>query len=98
MIMDSDVGLTVQLAEVCTDEDLSDVSVLFSESLSRYLVAVDSVHEAAFLAQCEGLPCAKVGETNTSGRLEIQGQSGQRYTWSNTQLFDAHHSNPEFLP
>ena len=77
---------------------MDDLNVLFSESLSRYLVAVEPAHEEAFLTQCDGLPCARVGETNTSGRLEIQGQSGERYAWRNTELFDAHHSNPEFLP
>ena len=98
MIMDSDVGLTVNLAMAPTKSDVSELSLLFSESLSRYLVAVQPVHEAAFLAQVSGLPHARIGESNTAGTLEIIGQSGARYQWRNAHLFQSHHSNPKFLP
>jgi phosphoribosylformylglycinamidine synthase II len=98
MIMDSDVGLTVNLADASTGDTMSDVRLLFSESLSRYLVAVEPAHEAAFLERMSDLPHARIGESNKVGTLEIFGQNGQRYQWRNEQLFEAHHSNPKFLP
>jgi phosphoribosylformylglycinamidine synthase subunit PurSL len=98
MIMDSEVGLTVDLAKAFTENAISDVSLLFSESLSRYLVAVQPAQEAGFLAQISDLPHGRIGESNAAGTLEIIGQSGARYQWRNSQLFQSHHSNPKFLP
>ncbi len=98
MIMDSDVGLNIQLADVLTDTPMDDVNILFSESLSRYLVAVEPADEEKFLETVAGLPFARIGQTNTTATLEITGQSGGVYEWLNKALFKAHHSNPEFLP
>ena len=88
----SEGGLAVALAEMCIGGDLAaeidlayvphpaplpDASLLFSESLGRFLIEVEPRHADAFEKLCAGLPLARIGHVADSDRLIIRGQDGQ---------------------
>jgi phosphoribosylformylglycinamidine synthase subunit PurSL len=50
--------------------------ILFSESNSRFLVEVDSAHEADFIEMMAGIDMAPIGHVNQEEVLEIHGLNG----------------------
>ncbi|MCB9831418.1 MAG: phosphoribosylformylglycinamidine synthase subunit PurL [Planctomycetes bacterium] len=71
------IGLEVDLARVLVaGPRLRDDEILFSESLSRYLVEIDSRSAARFEALFEDLPCAAIGRTTTESAFRVRGRNG----------------------
>lgn len=71
-------GADVALADVPWDGDAAtDAVVLFSESLTRWLVEVAPGAEAAFEAALAGVPHARVGAVVAAPRVVVTGLSGQ---------------------
>ena len=83
----SEGGLFISLFESCKSNNLgADITLsgngrmdgyLFGESQSRILVGVNPKQSEAFINLCEkrGLPCDKIGETNNSSEIKINGVS-----------------------
>jgi len=71
-----DVGARVWLDEVTGRDGVDAFVALFSESAARVLVAVPRSEEVRFTDMCTArrFPHAKVGVTDDSGSLEVQGQ------------------------
>ena len=55
------LGATIDLTAVPTESDLSDNTILFSESLSRFVVEVKPEDVSNFTAQMADVPLAQVG-------------------------------------
>jgi phosphoribosylformylglycinamidine synthase len=87
----SDGGLGVAMAESCfsgglgAEIDLSavpatginrDDTILFSETLGRFIISVRPENQRAFEDMMKGYPCARIGEINGSDQLLIKGLSG----------------------
>jgi phosphoribosylformylglycinamidine synthase len=72
------LGLDIDLARVPVEGkiDRSDL-VLFSESNSRFLVEVEQAKTEEFERAMKGVPCARIGEVNASGRLTVKGLHGE---------------------
>lgn len=70
------LGARVDLAKVPREGDLSDLELLFSESLSRFLLEVAPEHQHAVQTLMEGVPLARIGEVTADGLLTVLGQSG----------------------
>lgn len=69
------LGATVDLTAVSTDGDLSDNTILFSESLSRFIVEVKPEDVQQFTTQMTDVPLAQVG-TVQGDSLIVNGRSG----------------------
>ena len=69
------VGARIVLDEVAQRDGLGLAQVLFSESQARALVVVPRSEEPRFTAMVEarGIPLARIGVTETSGVLDVQG-------------------------
>ena len=83
----SEGGIGVALAEMCIAGRLGatlwldrvpgiapstpDEVILFSESLSRFIVEVSAEHEPSFNAMMDGVPCARIGSVDDGGALTI---------------------------
>lgn len=70
------VGARVWLDEVCERDGVDPFVALFSESAARVLVAVPRSEEVRFTDMCSArrFPHARIGVTDDSGVLEVQGQ------------------------
>ncbi len=76
MAFAGEVGTRIDLADVPrTDLDRTD-TVLFSESPTRWICEVAPENQAAFEAAMGGTVHGRIGETNASDRLVVQGLSG----------------------
>ncbi|MFH1539718.1 MAG: AIR synthase-related protein, partial [bacterium] len=51
-------------------------ALFFSESNSRHVIEVEKGKEKRFREIMKGLPCRKIGEVNSSGRLTVEGLGG----------------------
>ncbi len=72
-----DQGLEIDLARVITrDARMRDDEILFSESLTRFLVEVNPSNAARFEALMETVPCAAIGRTIELGHFQVRGISG----------------------
>jgi phosphoribosylformylglycinamidine synthase subunit PurSL len=60
-----------------TDNDISDETLLFAESNSRFVLEVRPEHEARLYEIFDGLPLFGLGEVTDSLGLEIKGLDGQ---------------------
>ena len=58
------------------DGEATDVSVAYSESLTRWIVEVAPEHVAAFEDALEGWPFAVVGEVKAAGTVRFEGLAG----------------------
>ncbi|NIM45566.1 MAG: phosphoribosylformylglycinamidine synthase subunit PurL [Nitrososphaeria archaeon] len=71
-------GLDLELKRVPVAQEVErDDHILFSESNSRFLVEVDENRREDFEVILESTPCAAIGRVKRSGRLSIQGLSGE---------------------
>jgi phosphoribosylformylglycinamidine synthase len=71
-------GAKISLNQVLHDGEMSPAALLFSESNTRFLCEVPPYRAHAFEALLDGIPHAKIGEVNDSGRLQIvAGDSGE---------------------
>lgn len=77
MVIGGGLGAAVDLAAVPTAEPLSLASLLFAESLGRFLVEVAPEHAAAFEAMLAGQPFARIGMVTATPRLTIRDGSGR---------------------
>ncbi|MFC5998657.1 phosphoribosylformylglycinamidine synthase subunit PurL [Quadrisphaera sp. GCM10027208] len=70
------VGARVWLDEVCERDGVDPFVALFAESAARVLVAVPRSEEVRFTDMCSArrFPHARIGVTDDSGVLEVQGQ------------------------
>lgn len=73
------VGLDLNLSELA---DLSDETVLFSESPTRWLVEVTPECIAPFEVHFSGLPSLEIGKTVREPRLRIAGTKGDWLVWA----------------
>ncbi|MBM4018587.1 MAG: phosphoribosylformylglycinamidine synthase subunit PurL [Planctomycetes bacterium] len=72
------LGLDLALARVPREDGLEDAGrILFSESLTRFLVEVPRGREARFGRIMKGLPCARIGRVTRAARLVIKGAGGR---------------------
>jgi phosphoribosylformylglycinamidine synthase len=78
MAFAGDLGLKLDLAAVPREENLEDsAKVLFSESLTRFLVEVPRTRAARFEKLLKGLPCACIGEVTRKPQLAVRGMGGK---------------------
>jgi phosphoribosylformylglycinamidine synthase len=71
------LGLAIDLADAPRGATVtSDVTLLFSESPTRFLAEVRPADAAAFEAQLAGLPCARIGMVAQTERFIIYGLDG----------------------
>ena len=91
----SDGGLGVAVAEMCIGSGIgaevflnnvpfeggrrTDEVVLYSESLSRFVVEIDRRHKGRFEKIFSGLPVEMIGRTKRQKTLEIYGLEGEDY-------------------
>jgi phosphoribosylformylglycinamidine synthase I len=73
------IGVEAALDKVPGGAELTDTEILFSESLSRFVVEVDSEQTAAFeqLMRAAHIPLGQIG-TTTENNFTIQGRDGER--------------------
>jgi phosphoribosylformylglycinamidine (FGAM) synthase-like enzyme len=73
MAFGGDLGLKLSLRDVPREAGLEDSArLLFSESLTRFLVEVPRARAARFEKLFKGLPCARVGEVARKPELAIR--------------------------
>jgi len=78
MAFGGDLGLRLDLAAVPREEGLEDsAKILFSESLTRFLVEVPRARAARFEKLLKGLPCARIGEVTRKAQLVVRGVGGK---------------------
>ncbi|MCB0034832.1 MAG: phosphoribosylformylglycinamidine synthase I, partial [Anaerolineales bacterium] len=79
MSLAGSLGAKINLANVPTDKPMSDVSLLFSESLGRFVITVDDEHIEPFeqLLAESGIPFGHLGFTALED-FRIRGQDGER--------------------
>lgn len=65
------LGLTIDLEQVPIADRLPQAAILFSESNSRFLLEVEPDNADALRKTLNGIPCAQIGRTQESQRLEI---------------------------
>ena len=71
------MGASISLAKVPRNAgDVADLSLLFSESNSRFVCEVPAGKQAEFEQLMSGVPHAALGEVNESKRVSITGQTG----------------------
>ncbi len=79
MALAGGLGASVSLGDVPVGEAVErDDFLLFSESNSRFVVEVSGDKRSSFEKTMKGAVCARIGEVNESGRLEVSGLTGQR--------------------
>jgi hypothetical protein len=71
------VGLTVDLCRVPYQQCEQNGEVLYSETPSRFVVAVAPAHAGKFEVLFDGLPCDPVGEVIADANLMIRGIRGR---------------------
>ncbi len=72
------IGADIDLGAVTFRGDgRTDVSVAFSESLTRWVVELTPAQAAAFEARFAGLPIARIGAVATGSDLVVRGVGGQ---------------------
>ena len=72
------VGARLSLSAVPTEGTMErDDTLLFSESMSRFVVEVAPEHQAAFETAMAGVPHAAIGQTLAEPTLTIMGRQGQ---------------------
>ena len=98
MVMDSPVGMDIDLGLIPTSCSMSTARLLFAESASRYLIVIANEHVDETLDLLEGVPSSVIGQTNSSKTLRLLSNAEVVEAWSTESLFNAHHSNPDFLP
>ena len=78
MCLAGNLGAVIDLAQVPADGELADAELLFSQSLSRFVIEVAAADTAVFeqIMAAANVPCQSIGQT-TSGNLQIQGQTGE---------------------
>jgi phosphoribosylformylglycinamidine synthase len=76
MAFGGDLGLKLDLAAVPREAGLEDsAKILFSESLTRFLVEVPRARAARFEKLLKGLPCARIGEVTRKPQLVVRGMN-----------------------
>ena len=70
------VGARVWLTEIMQRDGVDAATALFSESTGRVLVSVPREDDVRFQGLCEGrgYPVLRIGVTDNSGELEVQGE------------------------
>jgi phosphoribosylformylglycinamidine synthase len=78
MAFGGDLGLKLTLRDVPREAGLDESArILFSESLTRFLVEVPRGRAARFERLFKGLPCARVGEVARKPELVIRAANGK---------------------
>jgi len=72
MAMASGLGLELDLAHLPRESHLADWQILFSESMSRFVITVDPKNRARFEEIMEGEPMDVAGMVTDSGRLFVR--------------------------
>ncbi|PCI37372.1 MAG: phosphoribosylformylglycinamidine synthase subunit PurL [Elusimicrobia bacterium] len=79
MAIAGDVSIDIDLDDVTRSKNLLDnVSILFTESPSRFLVEVKAEKEKAFLKAMRGAPLCRIGQTIANPVLRVTGLDGTR--------------------
>ncbi len=76
MAIAGELGMEWHLGAVPAEGNLSTATVLFSESLGRFLVTVASDRREAFEAHCRGLPVECVGRVTAEPVFTVRDASG----------------------
>ncbi|MEE8424975.1 MAG: AIR synthase-related protein, partial [Elusimicrobiota bacterium] len=77
MAFSGETGAHLDLYEITrTREVFDEVTLLFSESPSRFLLEIDAEKEKAFLKMMKGVPMARIGKTIANPVLRVVGLDG----------------------
>jgi phosphoribosylformylglycinamidine (FGAM) synthase-like enzyme len=70
------MGARIVLDEMCKRDGVTPAQAWLSESQARVLVAVPRTEEQLFADMCRArwVPAARIGMTDDSGAIEVQGQ------------------------
>lgn len=83
MAFAGELGIDVDVTDVCQTNFLDPVDAMFSESNSRFVVEVPVEQESAFLECLQGLPCSKLGRSTAAPAflLRHRGEVLLESTW-----------------
>ncbi|HBL17234.1 MAG TPA: phosphoribosylformylglycinamidine synthase subunit PurL [Elusimicrobia bacterium] len=97
MAIAGDISMHIDLDEVLRTKGVADpVTILFSESPSRFLLEIAPDKERAFLQAMKGVPLARIGATIANPVLRVTGLDGCPII--EESLHDLRHSWRETLP
>lgn len=85
MCFAGEIGAVIELDKVPTDKSLPPVTLLFSESNTRFLCEVRADQAAAFESALSNVPHACIGRTQAEQQLEIVEQP-DGISWINAEL------------
>lgn len=90
MSLSGGFGAKINLANVPTDQPLDDNTILFSESLTRFVITVNDDQQEAFTALLEenGIPHGHLGFTTSSPNFNVRGTDGSRLISSTIETLD----------
>jgi phosphoribosylformylglycinamidine synthase subunit PurSL len=77
MVMAAECGLALDLAALPRESNLTDHKVLFSETLSRFVVTVAPDRRRDFESILAGEPTDLIGRVTDTGALAVRGPSGR---------------------
>jgi phosphoribosylformylglycinamidine synthase len=74
--MAGETGMDIRLADLPSDQALSDSVLLYSESAGRFVITVDPARRDAFEKLFAGLPIGRIGTVTGSSLCRIYGTDG----------------------
>jgi phosphoribosylformylglycinamidine synthase subunit PurSL len=74
--MAGETGMEISMADVPSNDDLTDSRVLYSESSGRFIVTVDPARQGAFEKLFSGMKTGRVGVVSGTSRFRIKGRDG----------------------
>jgi phosphoribosylformylglycinamidine synthase subunit PurSL len=74
--MGGETGMDVNLADVPSNDDLSDTRILYTESSGRFIVTVDPAKQDAFETLFSGMNIGRAGVVSSTSHLRIKGKNG----------------------
>lgn len=77
MCLAGHLGATLEAAHCPADEGLDTAAILFSESLTRFVVEVRPQDAANFEKMLKGVPLSRIGHVRLSNQLRVLDEAGQ---------------------
>jgi phosphoribosylformylglycinamidine synthase subunit PurSL len=74
--MAGETGMEISLADVPSNDDLTDSRALYSESSGRFIVTVDPARQGDFEQLFSGMTTGRVGVVSGTSRFRIKGRDG----------------------
>jgi phosphoribosylformylglycinamidine synthase subunit PurSL len=74
--MAGETGMEIRLADVPSDDGLTDTKALYSESSGRFIVTVDPARQEAFEKLFSGMKIGRVGVVKGASRFRVKGRNG----------------------